>query len=67
MNALKEAMLLLIANNGLSHLYELKLVDFVFLGKNRRTKYVHPTSMAEIYFSALGKCLSKAAKSTDYD
>ena len=32
------------------------------IGKNRRTKHVHPTNKAETYFSALGKCLSEAAK-----
>lgn len=46
----------------LSHLHELVLIDFVFLGANRRTKYLHPTSKAENYFSALGQSLSEAAK-----
>jgi DNA-binding MarR family transcriptional regulator len=45
----------------LCRLYELKLIDFVFLGKNRRTKYVQPTSKTETYFSTLGKCLSEAS------
>jgi DNA-binding MarR family transcriptional regulator len=46
----------------LCRLYELKLIDFVFLGANRRTKYLHPTSKAENYFSALGQSLSEAVK-----
>lgn len=46
----------------LSRLHEMNLIDFVFLGANRRTKYLHPTSKAENYFSALGQSLSEAAK-----
>lgn len=46
----------------LCHLYELKLIDFVFLGANRRTKYLHPTSKADNYFSTLGQSLCEAVK-----
>jgi len=46
----------------LYRLYEMKLIDFVFLGANRRTKYLHPTSKAENYFSAVGQSLCEAAK-----
>lgn len=46
------------------HLHEMGLVEFVFLGGNRRTKYLYPTSKAGKYFIALEQCLLEAVKST---
>lgn len=42
-------------------LHELDLINYVYLGKNRRIKYLFPTRKAERYFNALGEALKMAA------
>ena len=44
----------------LSVLLEAGYVEFVFEGKNRRTKFVHPTAKSDRYFDALGKVLAQS-------
>ena len=44
----------------LLELYELGLIDYIFLEKNRRTKYLQPTHKTERYFTLLGEALRKS-------
>jgi DNA-binding MarR family transcriptional regulator len=44
----------------LSALLDLGYVQFEFEGKNRRTKYIHPTPKTDAYFDALGKVLQQS-------
>lgn len=44
----------------LDQLRELGMIDTVFEGKNRRTKYLVPTSMAHDYFKQLGNVMKQA-------
>ena len=48
----------------LDQLRELGMIDTVFEGKNRRTKYLVPTQAADAYFDKLGKVLGEALKAT---
>ena len=41
----------------LTNLLDARLIEQVFEGKNRRTKYLVPTSQASKYFEQLGKAL----------
>ena len=41
-------------------LRELGMIDTVFEGKNRRTKYLVPTQTAHDYFDSVGKVMSQA-------
>ncbi len=41
----------------LTNLLDAKLIEQVFEGKNRRTKYLVPTAQASKYFEQLGKAL----------
>ncbi len=43
-------------------LREAGLIDQVFEGTNRRTKYLSPTKAASKYFDRMGKALEQAAK-----
>ena len=47
----------------LDQLRELGLIDTVFEGKNRRTKYLVPTKAASDYFSTMGKAVQQAIAS----
>ena len=44
----------------LDQLRELGLIDTVFEGKNRRTKYLVPTQAAHDYFERFGKAMEQA-------
>jgi Fe2+ or Zn2+ uptake regulation protein len=44
----------------LDQLRELGMIDTVFEGKNRRTKYLVPTSMAHDYFNQVGQVMKQA-------
>jgi Fe2+ or Zn2+ uptake regulation protein len=44
----------------LSILLEHGYVDLVFEGKNRRTKYVHPTEKTNQFFNSLGKAIQES-------
>ena len=44
----------------LSSLIELGYVQLVFEGKNRRTKFIHPTVKTNEYFDALGQVLKQS-------
>jgi Fe2+ or Zn2+ uptake regulation protein len=44
----------------LDQLRELGMIDTVFEGKNRRTKYLVPTQAAHDYFNAVGKAMQEA-------
>lgn len=44
----------------LSTLLEYGYVTFDFEGKNRRTKFIHPTAKADQYFSALGEIMTQS-------
>jgi hypothetical protein len=44
----------------LDQLRELGMIDTVFEGKNRRTKYLVPTQMAHDYFDQVGKVMKQA-------
>jgi Fe2+ or Zn2+ uptake regulation protein len=44
----------------LDQLRELGMVDTVFEGKNRRTKYIVPTQAAHDYFNAVGQAMQEA-------
>jgi DNA-binding MarR family transcriptional regulator len=46
----------------LDMLREAGLIDQVFEGANRRTKYLSPTKAASQYFDHMGKALEQAAK-----
>jgi DNA-binding transcriptional ArsR family regulator len=41
-------------------LRELGMIDTVFEGKNRRTKYLVPTQAAHDYFDSVGKAMTEA-------
>ena len=45
----------------LTNLLDAKLIEQVFEGKNRRTKYLVPTAQASKYFEQLGKALVLAS------
>jgi DNA-binding MarR family transcriptional regulator len=45
----------------LTALLDANYIEFEFVGKNRRTKYVVPTKNAAQYFSKLGNALAAAA------
>jgi DNA-binding MarR family transcriptional regulator len=44
----------------LDQLRELGMIDTVFEGKNRRTKYLVPTQAAQDYFAQAGKVMQQA-------
>jgi DNA-binding MarR family transcriptional regulator len=44
----------------LDQLRELGMIDTVFEGKNRRTKYLVPTSTAQTYFDQVGAVMQQA-------
>ena len=44
----------------LDQLRELGMIDSVFEGKNRRTKYLVPTQAAHDYFNAVGEAMKNA-------
>ncbi|BDU55128.1 MULTISPECIES: hypothetical protein [unclassified Limnohabitans] len=44
----------------LDQLRELGMIDTVFEGKNRRTKYLVPTQAAQAYFDQVGKVMAQA-------
>jgi Fe2+ or Zn2+ uptake regulation protein len=44
----------------LDQLRELGMIDTVFEGKNRRTKYLVPTQMAHDYFNQVGQVMQQA-------
>jgi len=44
----------------LDQLRELGMIDTVFEGKNRRTKYLVPTQAAQDYFEKIGKVMEQA-------
>lgn len=44
----------------LDQLRELGMIDTVFEGKNRRTKYLVPTQMAHDYFNQVGEAMQQA-------
>lgn len=46
----------------LDQLRELELIDPIYHGDNRRTKYMVPTASALQYFDRLGKIMTKALK-----
>ncbi len=45
----------------LTNLLDARLIEQVFKGKNRRTKYLVPTAQASKYFEQLGKALILAS------
>ena len=45
-------------------LREAELIDTIFIGKNRRTKYLVPTDLANDYFSKMGKAVLKSLNSS---
>lgn len=47
----------------LDQLRELGMIDTVFEGKNRRTKYLVATEVAHDYFAKLGEAMHKALES----
>jgi len=47
----------------LDQLRELGMIDTVFEGKNRRTKYLVPTKAAADYFANMGKAVQQAIAS----
>lgn len=47
----------------LDQLRELGMIDTVFEGKNRRTKYLVPTKTAADYFANMGKAVQQAIAS----
>jgi Fe2+ or Zn2+ uptake regulation protein len=47
----------------LDQLRELGMIDTVFEGKNRRTKYLVPTKAASDYFANMGKAVQQAIAS----
>ena len=46
----------------LDELREAGLIEQVFEGKNRRTKYLVPTKLADAYFAKLSKAITSAVK-----
>ncbi len=46
----------------LDQLREMELIDSIYQGDNRRTKYMVPTTSALQYFDRLGKIMNKAFK-----
>jgi DNA-binding MarR family transcriptional regulator len=44
----------------LDQLREMGLIDTIFEGKNRRTKYLTPTKKAHDYFDTVGKVMQQA-------
>ena len=48
----------------LDALREAGLIEQTFEGKNRRTKYLVPTAVADAYFAKLGQVMSDAVAST---
>ena len=44
----------------LTNLLDAKLIEQVFEGKNRRTKYLVPTQMAHEYFESIGQAMNQA-------
>ena len=47
----------------LNNLIEVSLIEQVFNGKNRRTKYLIPTKEAESYFAKMSKAIANAVDS----
>ena len=47
----------------LNNLIEVSLIEQVFKGKNRRTKYLIPTKEAESYFAKMSKAIANAVDS----
>ena len=47
----------------LNKLIEVSLIEQVFEGKNRRTKYLIPTKEAESYFAKMSKAIANAVDS----
>ena len=47
----------------LDELREAGLIDQVFEGKNRRTKYLKPTKIADSYFGMMSKAITSAVNS----
>jgi hypothetical protein len=47
----------------LNKLIEVSLIEQVFEGKNRRTKYLIPTKEAESYFAKMSKAITNAVDS----
>ena len=47
----------------LNELIEVSLIEQVFEGKNRRTKYLIPTKEAESYFAKMSKAITNAVDS----
>ena len=47
----------------LNNLIEVSLIEQVFNGKNRRTKYLIPTKEAESYFAKMSKAITNAVDS----
>ena len=47
----------------LDQLREIGMIDTVFEGKNRRTKYLVPTKVAADYFANMGKAVQQAIAS----
>ena len=47
----------------LTNLLDARLIEQVFEGKNRRTKYLVPTEAADVYFAKLGQVISEAVAS----
>ena len=45
-------------------LREAELIDMIFIGKNRRTKYLVPTDLANDYFSKMGKAIVESLNSS---
>ncbi len=41
-------------------LLELGMIESVLKGKNRRTKYLVPTQLADYYFASMGEAMNKA-------
>ena len=50
-------------NRKLNELIEAGLIEQVFQGKNRRTKYLVPTKEADSYFAKMSKAITSAVNS----
>ena len=44
----------------LDQLREMGMIDTMFEGTNRRTKYIHPTAKTNAYFDALGQLMQQS-------
>jgi len=61
--ALKKLASPITIHNKLCELREAGLIDQLFEGKNRRTKFLKPTKVADSYFGMMSKAITSAVNS----